>query len=48
LNSGGWLFVEIHEDLAKEVSELFTSVGLHSVEVKKDLQGKERMVRGRK
>jgi release factor glutamine methyltransferase len=48
LNSGGWLFVEIHEDLAKEVSELFTSVGFHSVEVKKDLQGKERMVRGRK
>ena len=48
LNSGGWLFVEIHEDLANEVSELFTSVGFHSVEVKKDLQGKERMVRGEK
>jgi release factor glutamine methyltransferase len=48
LNSGGWLFVEIHEDLANEVSELFTSVGFHSVEVKKDLQGKERMLRGEK
>ncbi len=48
LNSDGWLFVEIHEELAKDVSDLFTSVGFHSVEVKKDLQGKERMVRGRK
>ena len=48
LRLGGWLFVEIHEDLADQVVNLFEENGLTQVEVKKDLQGKNRMVRGRK
>ena len=45
---GGWLFVEIHEDLADQVVNIFEEYGLTQVEVKKDLQGKDRMVRGMK
>ena len=42
---GGYLFVEIHEERAKDVVKLFEQKGLRDVEVKKDMQGKERMVR---
>ena len=40
----GCVFVEIHEDLGQQTKELFESKGF-SVEVKKDFQGKNRMVR---
>lgn len=39
---GGSIFVEIHEDLANAVKELFNAF---NVEIKKDMQGKERMIR---
>ena len=45
LNEQGSIYVEIHEDLGKEVRELFQSKNYHSIELKKDLQGKERMIR---
>lgn len=45
LSAGGNLFVEINESLGKEVAELFQKKGLRSVELKKDMQGKERMVK---
>jgi release factor glutamine methyltransferase len=45
LSPNGNLFVEINESLGKEVAELFQKKGFKSVELKKDMQGKERMVR---
>jgi release factor glutamine methyltransferase len=46
LSSPGKVYVEVHEDLAKDVAEIFTKSNYHSVEIKKDMQGKERMIRG--
>jgi release factor glutamine methyltransferase len=40
----GCVFVEIHEDLGKQTKALFESKGFYA-EVKKDFQGKDRMVR---
>lgn len=48
LNPGGWLFVEIHENLSLDVVNLFNTLGFASVEVRKDLQGKDRMIRAMK
>ncbi|HET9826648.1 MAG TPA: peptide chain release factor N(5)-glutamine methyltransferase, partial [Chitinophagaceae bacterium] len=45
LNNGGSIYVEIHEDLGAQVKDLFHSKGFESVVLKKDLQGKERMIR---
>jgi release factor glutamine methyltransferase len=44
LNAGGKLFVEINEGLGEAVSNLFRSAGFVNVELKKDMQGKDRMV----
>jgi release factor glutamine methyltransferase len=41
---GGCIFVEIHEDLGEQTKALFESKGFVA-EVKKDFQGKERMVK---
>ena len=46
LKSGGSLFVEINENLGQEIVNLFQTKGFNSIEIKKDLQGKDRMVRG--
>ena len=43
LEINGMVMLETHEDLAKEVSELFVQER-YSVNIKKDLQGKNRMV----
>lgn len=45
LAPGGRIFMEIHEGLGKEVSALFQKAGFHSVILKKDMQGKDRMVK---
>jgi release factor glutamine methyltransferase len=45
LNSNGALYVEINEALATEVEVLLKSNGFSTVEIKKDLQGKWRMVK---
>jgi release factor glutamine methyltransferase len=45
LPEGGSLFVEIHEDLSAPVVELFRATGAKEVVAKKDLQGKDRMVK---
>jgi methylase of polypeptide subunit release factors len=37
------IYLEIHEDLGKDVTQLFQSGG-YSIELKKDMEGKERMV----
>jgi release factor glutamine methyltransferase len=44
LAENGLIFLEINETLGKEVVELFHSQG-YSVDVRKDMQGKERMVK---
>jgi len=44
LKSGGKLFFELHENLTKETCDLLQKMGYKSIEVKKDLQGKERML----
>ena len=40
------LFFEIHEEYATEIVELLSQLGFVNIEVRKDLQGKDRMVRG--
>jgi release factor glutamine methyltransferase len=45
LHAGGSVYVEIHEDLGDKVENLFRSKGYNSVALKKDLQGKDRMVK---
>lgn len=45
LELGGSVYVEINEALGKEVVELFTKRGFADVILKKDMQGKDRMVK---
>ncbi len=44
LNPYSVIYTEIHEDRGEPVSALFNSNG-YSSEIKKDMQGKERMVK---
>jgi len=46
LKPGGKLFVEINESLGNDVVNLFRSKGFDKIELRKDMQGKDRMVRG--
>lgn len=48
LYEGGSIYCEIHEDQGSAVKELFEKEGYQSVEVRKDMQGKDRMARIRK
>jgi release factor glutamine methyltransferase len=45
LHPGGRIYLEIHEDLGKQVVSLFQQEGYAHVELKKDMQGKDRMVK---
>src|SRR5688572_4259266 len=45
LKPGGRLFVEINEALGNEVVNLFRSAGFTNIELRKDMQGKDRMVK---
>jgi release factor glutamine methyltransferase len=45
LQPGGSLFVEINESLGEDVVNLFRSKGFEKTELKKDMQGKDRMVK---
>ena len=45
LAQNGAVFVEIHEEYGKAVADLFFTNGFTKVELRKDLQGRERMVR---
>jgi len=48
LQRGGSIYAEIHEDLGDQTKALFLSKGFTSVEIKKDMQGKDRMIRALK
>ena len=45
LRKNGHVFVELHERMAKEATELFLSKGFEHIEIKKDMQGKPRMLK---
>ena len=45
LKNGGQIFAEIHEDLSDKVVDLFQKFG-YNAELKTDMQGKQRMIRG--
>jgi len=46
LHDGGSIYVEINENSGQEVLQLFSEQGYKNVEVRKDMQGKNRMVKG--
>lgn len=48
LKPGGRLYFEIHADKALEISQLLEEAGYRNITVRKDLGGKDRMVRGEK
>lgn len=48
LLSDGYLFVEINEERAKPVCDLFKSLGFVNIQLRKDLQDKPRMIRAQK
>lgn len=48
LNLGGVIFFEIHEKFGPEIVRLLQDLEYHSIELRKDLQGKDRMVRAQK
>ena len=48
LKSGGKLFFEIHEDLSVETADLLKGIGFVNIEMRKDLQGKLRMIKAEK
>lgn len=45
LNEKGNIFIEIHESLGEQVRSLFQAEGYDPVEIRKDLQGKDRMIK---
>lgn len=45
LKDKGYLFFELHENYAFETKVMVESLGFHSVEIRKDLQGKDRMLK---
>jgi len=45
LKPGGSLFVEINEALGEQVVTMFRSAGLVNIELRKDMQGKDRMIK---
>jgi len=45
LYESGTIYMEIHEGLANEVVTLFNKQGYSNIELKKDMQGKDRMVK---
>ena len=45
---GGAIYAEIHEDLGNDVQELFHSKGFAHTELRKDMQGKDRMIKAKK
>lgn len=45
LYDGGTIYLEIHEKLGEAVTALFRNGGYNTIELRKDMQGKNRMVR---
>ena len=47
LNKTGWLYLEINETLGQETVDLLISSGYEKVELRKDISGKNRMIRAK-
>ena len=45
LRPGGKVFAEIHENFHSDIKELFSFLGFTDVEIRKDMQGKHRMLK---
>ncbi len=45
LHNNGVIYAEMHEGMGNDVVQLFTNEGYDNVELKKDMQGKDRMVK---
>ena len=45
LSHQGKIYIEIHQELGEQVKTLFYSIGYRFVELKKDMQGKDRMIK---
>ena len=48
LNDGGRLYLEINEKFPAELTRLLKNTGYYGIEVRKDLSGKPRMIKGTK
>jgi release factor glutamine methyltransferase len=48
LYESGSIYMEIHEEIGNEVVDLFKKYGYNNIELKKDMQGKDRMVKAKK
>jgi len=48
LESGGTIYVEMHESRGEELRALFGEAGYENIVIRKDMQGKERMLRGQR
>ena len=46
LKDGGWVYAEVHRDYADAVCGLFREAGLTGIQLKKDIFGNPRLVRG--
>lgn len=46
LSANGFLFLEINENLGKQTVELLTDKGFNNIELRKDMSGRDRMIRG--
>lgn len=45
MKAGGSIYAELHEENAVEVEQVFSQKGFGNIELKKDMQGKNRMIR---
>ena len=48
LTNGGFLFLELHESFGNEVRDYLSLFGFKEIEIRKDLQGKSRMLKAQK
>jgi release factor glutamine methyltransferase len=48
LKEGGWLYLEIHEGYSQETMKLLKEAGFANIKLRKDLQGKPRMVKAQR
>ena len=46
LKPGGWIYLEIYEAFGRRVCDVLREAGFSNIELKKDIFGKDRFVRG--
>jgi release factor glutamine methyltransferase len=46
LKNGGWLYFEINQAFGKEMKDLLDSLSYSNIELRQDINGKDRMIRG--